>query len=151
MSTAYLIIKFFHILLAITALGANLTYGVWIARSQMYPEFATIALRGVKFIDDWIANPSYVLMLPTGIAMVLVAGYSFSTHWISWAMGLWVLAIAAGYLGYTPSLAGQIRAIERDGPASPEAARLAVRGNIWAAILGVLIIAILILMVFKPA
>ena len=139
----YLTLKFFHILLAITALGANLTYGVWIARSKMYPAFAPIALRGVKFIDDWIANPSYLLLLPTGIAMVKVAGYSFGTHWISWAMGLWALAVAAGYLGYTPALAGQIRAIERDGPDSPEAARLSVRGNIFAAIL--------ILMVFKPA
>jgi uncharacterized membrane protein len=147
----FLTLKFFHILLAITALGANLTYGVWIARSKMYPAFAPIALRGVKFIDDWIANPSYLLLLPTGIAMVKVAGYSFGTHWISWAMGLWVLAVAAGYLGYTPALAGQIRAIERDGADSPEAARLSTRGNVFAAILGVLIIAILILMVFKPA
>jgi uncharacterized membrane protein len=116
----------------------------------MYPAFAPIALRGVKFIDDWVANPSYLLLLPTGIAMVKVAGYSFGTHWISWAMGLWVLAVAAGYLGYTPALAGQIRAIERDGTDSPEAARLSTRGNVFAAILGVLIIAILILMVFKP-
>jgi uncharacterized membrane protein len=150
MSTTYLVLKFLHIFLAITALGANLTYGVWIARAQMYPAFATIALRGVKFIDDWIANPSYLLLLPTGIAMVKVAGYSFATHWISWAMGLWVLAVATGYLGYTPALAGQIRAIERDGPGSPEAARLSIRGNIFAAVLGVLIFAILILMVFKP-
>jgi uncharacterized membrane protein len=146
----FLTLKFFHILLAITALGANLTYGVWVARSKMYPAFAPIALRGVKFIDDWVANPSYLLLLPTGIAMVKVAGYSFGTHWISWAMGLWVLAVAAGYLGYTPALAGQIRAIERDGTDSPEAARLSTRGNVFAAILGVLIIAILILMVFKP-
>jgi uncharacterized membrane protein len=151
MSTAYLTVKLLHILLAITALGANLTYGVWIARAQMYPEFATIALRGVKFIDTWIANPAYLLMLPTGAAMVGIAGYSWGTHWISWGMGLWVLAVLAGYLGYTPSLAGQIRAIEQDGPASPRAKALALRGQIFAAILAVLILAILVDMVFKPA
>jgi uncharacterized membrane protein len=73
MSASYLTLKLLHILLAITALGANLTYGVWIARSKMQPEFATFALRGVKFIDDRIANPSYLLLLPTGAAMVHLA------------------------------------------------------------------------------
>ena len=146
----YLVLKFIHILLAITAVGANLTYGVWIARARMYPAFATIALRGVQFIDNWIANPSYLLLLPTGFAMVSLAGLSFATHWISWAMGLWVVAVALGYLGYTPALAGQIRAIERDGPDSTEAARLSARGSIFAAILGMVIAVIIVLMVFKP-
>jgi hypothetical protein len=65
-------------------------------------------------------------------------------------MTLWVLAVLAAYLGYTPALGGQIRAIEQDGPNSPRAAALAARANIFTAILGVLIVAILILMVFKP-
>jgi uncharacterized membrane protein len=151
MSAVYLTLKLLHVLLAITALGANLTYGVWIARSKMHPEFATFALRGVKFIDDRIANPSYLLMLPTGAAMVWVAGYSFGTRWIAWAMALWALAVLAAYLGYTPSLAGQIRAIEEDGPSSPRADAFAARANVFTVILAVLIIAILILMVFKPA
>ncbi len=150
MSAIYLALKLLHVLLAITALGANLTYGVWIARSKMHPEFATFALRGVKFIDDRIANPSYILLLPTGAAMVQLGGYSFGTRWIAWAMTLWVLAVLAAYLGYTPALGGQIRAIEQDGANSPRAAALAVRGNVFAAILAVLIIAILVLMVFKP-
>ena len=150
MSALYLSLKLLHILLAITALGANLTYGVWIARSKMQPEFATFALRGVKFIDDRIANPCYLLLLPTGAAMVHFGGYSFGTRWIAWAMTLWVLAILAAYLGYTPALAGQIRAIEQDGPNSPRAAAFAARANVFTVILAVLIVAIVVLMVFKP-
>jgi uncharacterized membrane protein len=150
MSITFLTIKLLHILLAITALGANLTYGVWIARAKMHPEFATVALRGVKFIDDWIANPAYLLLLPTGAAMVWLGGYSFGSRWIAWAMVLWVLAVLAAYFGYTPALAGEIRAIDRDGPNSPAAAAASKRGSIFAAILGVLVLAILVLMVFKP-
>lgn len=147
----YLAIKFLHILLAITAIGANLTYGVWFARANSNPAFAPVALRGIKFIDDWIATPAYVLMLPTGVAMVLIGHLSFATHWISWAMTLWLLAVLAGALGYSPTLRAQIRAVDSEGIAAQSTRALAVRGYVWSGLLGVLVMAILILMVFKPA
>ena len=37
MPIAYLILKFFHILLAIAAVGANFTYGAWFARANANP------------------------------------------------------------------------------------------------------------------
>jgi hypothetical protein len=43
------------------------------------------------------------------------------------------------------------QAVDVEGINSRPARGLAVRANIWAAVLGILIIAILILMVFKPA
>ena len=151
MGSAYLAIKVLHILLAITALGANLTYGAWFARANLNPASAPFALRGIAFIDTWIANPAKLLMLPTGAAMVWHRGYSFGTRWIAWAMGLWLVAILAAYLGYSPVLRAQIAAVDREGVAGPAARTLATRGQIWAAVLGVLILAILVLMVFKPA
>lgn len=150
MPIAYLVLKFFHILLAITAVGANLTYGAWFARANANPTFAPIALRGIAFIDNWIANPAYLLLLPTGAAMVVLGGYSFRTHWIAWALILWLIAILAGYFGYTPALRAQIAAVDREGVAGANARRLAVRGQIWAGALGLIVIAILVLMVFKP-
>jgi uncharacterized membrane protein len=117
----------------------------------MNPAFAPIALRGIKFIDDWIANPAYLLLLPTGAAMVALSGLSFRTHWIMWAMILWAVAILAAYFGYSPALRAQIRAVDREGISSASARSLAVRGNVWAGILAVLVVAILLLMVFKPA
>jgi uncharacterized membrane protein len=146
----YLTLKFIHVLLAIVAVGSNLTYGVWFARANMQPAFAATALRGIKFIDDHLANPAYILLLPTGAAMVALGGLGFGTRWISIAMTLWVVAILVAYLGYTPTLRGQIAAVERAGIDDPESKRLAVRGQIFAAILGVLVIAILVMMVFKP-
>ena len=150
MTSAYLIVKFFHVFLAIVAVGSNITYGVWFARANMKPEFAAFALRGIKFIDDHIANPAYVLMLPTGALMVWLAGYGFGTKWIAAAMTLWAIAIILAYACYTPTLTRQIAAVERDGIASEGAKRLSVRGQIWAAVIGVLVVAILVLMIFKP-
>jgi len=150
-STLYLAVKLLHILLAITAVGANITYGVWFARANAQPAFAPVALRGIKFIDDYIANPCYLLMLPTGILMVRLAGFSFGTHWISWAMGLWLLAIVLAYGGYSPSLRKQIAVVEAFGIGDPRTGALAVRANVFAGVLGVVVIAILVLMVFKPS
>jgi hypothetical protein len=151
MPHAYLFLKLLHIMLAITAVGANLTYGVWFARANLNPAFAPVALRGIKFMDDWIANPAYFLMLPTGLAMVWLGAATFSAHWVQWSLGLWVAAVGAGVLGYSPALRAQIRAVDRGGIASPEARRLGVRGYVWAGVLGVLVVGILVLMVFKPA
>ena len=147
----YLVLKFVHIVLVIVAVGANVTYGVWFARANANPTFAPVALRGIKFMDDFIANPAYVLLLPTGAAMVVLGGLSFQLHWIAWAMGLWVLAVLAGVFGYSPTLRAQIRAVDREGIASADARSLAVRGYVWSALLGAMVVAILVLMVFKPA
>ena len=148
---AYFILKFFHVLLAIVAIGANITYGVWFARAARDRQSAVFALRGVKFIDDYIANPAYLLLLPTGIALVHAAGYNFAMKWISWAMGLWVVAIVLAYAVYTPTLRRQIEAVAAGGIDSAAASGLATRGRIIAAILAILVIAILALMIFKPA
>lgn len=150
MASAYLIVKFFHVLLAIVAVGSNITYGAWFARANAQPEFAPFALRGIKFIDDHIANPAYILLLPTGALMVWLGGYGFGTRWIAAAMTLWAIAIVLAYAAYTPTLTRQIAAVERDGVASESVRQLSVRGQIWAAVIGVLVVAILILMIFKP-
>ena len=59
----YEILKFLHVLLAIVAVGFNATYAVWLARAAKEPEHEAFALRGVKFLDDRIANPAYALLL----------------------------------------------------------------------------------------
>jgi uncharacterized membrane protein len=146
----YLILKFVHVLLAMTAVGANMTYGVWFYRANAHPEFATVALRGIKFIDDYIANPAYVLLLPTGAAMVWMSGLGFQTLWIQLGMSLWLAAIVIAYAGYTPTLSRQIRVVAEKGLNDPLAGKLALRANVFAGILGVVVIAIVVLMIFKP-
>ena len=63
------IVKYFHILFVITAVGSNLTYGIWQGRAGTDPEHESFALRGVKFLDDRVANPAYLLVLVTGLTM----------------------------------------------------------------------------------
>src|SRR3981081_1911417 len=90
-------LKLIHVLLAIVAVGSNVTYGVWLTRAKRQPEHLAFALRGVKFIDDFIANPCYVLLPLTGITLMWRDGYTFdSAHWAGTALVLWVvLAVVA--------------------------------------------------------
>jgi uncharacterized membrane protein len=151
MPTAYLSIKLVHILLAVTALGANLTYGVWFALAARQPALALPIMRGVKFIDDYIANPAYVLMLPTGALMVWLGSIGFGTHWVSVAMTLWLVAVLLGYLGYSPLLKRQIASVEREGLQGPATRAITLRANIVTVLLAVDVLAIFVIMVFKPS
>jgi uncharacterized membrane protein len=146
----YLTIKVVHILLVAVSVGANVTYGVWFAAAQSDPAIAPFLLRRIKFIDDYIANPAYVLLLPSGAAMVAVGHIGFGTRWVSWAMGLWLVAIVLAYAVYSPALKAQIAAVAAEGSAGSRATALAARGQAVAAVISVLVLAILVLMVFKP-
>jgi len=146
----YPTVKLLHVLLAITAVGANLTYGVWYDRANRYPEFAAVALRSIRLIDNRIANPAYGGLLLTGLLMAWMSGLLEHTLWVHLALGLYVLLVLAAVIGFSPALKAQIAAVERAGVNDPAFAGLSRRANIWAAILMTIVIAILVVMVFKP-
>ena len=146
----YLVLKFLHVLLAIVAVGFNASYGVWLARARRDPEHLGHTLRGVKFLDDWFANPSYVLLLLTGLAMVYIGGIPLTTFWIAAALVLWLVTAGIGLGLYGPALRTQISALDAHGPTSPEHLRLARRATAIGIANIVPVVIILVLMVFKP-
>jgi len=141
---------FIHILLAIIAFGFNATYAIWITRTQRHPEHLDFALRGVKILDDYFANPAYLLLLVSGLTMAFLAGYALTTFWLLSALVLWFVAIVLGYGIYTPTLSRQIRVLAKSGPESEAYRTLATRGTVVGITLAVLVLLILVLMVFKP-
>jgi uncharacterized membrane protein len=150
MLTAYVWIKVVHVLAAIVAVGTNVTYGLWIARAKRDPSSLPFALRGVKFLDDRVANPCYGLLVLSGFAMVGVSRTPLTTPWILTSIVLVVVVFATAFFGYTPTLRRQIEALDRDGATSAAYVALAARGARLGAVLGVLVLAIVILMVVKP-
>ena len=146
----FTIVKFLHILFAIIAFGFNATYAIWLIRAQRNPAHTDFALRGVKFMDDYFANPAYILLLLSGLTMVFLVPYQLTTFWIAGAIVLWIIAIALGYGVYTPTLSRQIRVLAASGADSAEFRALSTRGTIVGITLAVLVLLILILMVFKP-
>jgi uncharacterized membrane protein len=144
------IIKFIHILAAIIAVGMNISYAVWIIRAQRDQAHTAFALKGIKFIDDRIANPSYGVVLITGIAMVFLIGYKITTLWIDIALLLFVALIVLAATQYTPTLRNQVKLAEAGDTTSAEFTRLAKRGQLVGQALGGIVVLILAMMVFKP-
>lgn len=145
----YSIIKFIHVLLAITAFGSNITYAAWNARSAQQSEHLSFALRGIKFIDDYIANPCYGLLLVSGVTLVFVGKFPWPT-WIITALVLYVVAIVIALAGYSPSLRRQIAALEAEGSQSANYLRWAGRARVTGIATAPFILAIVFIMVVKP-
>jgi uncharacterized membrane protein len=146
----FTIFKYLHILLAITAVGFNISYAIWLQRAARSPQHLDFALRGIKFLDDYIANPAYLGLFATGLIMVLTASIPLSTFWISAAMGLWVILLIGGFGFYTPTLRSQIKTLEAEGADSAAFKQLNARGTVIGIFLAVVVLIILFLMVFKP-
>ncbi|HEV8596869.1 MAG TPA: DUF2269 family protein [Candidatus Dormibacteraeota bacterium] len=145
----YLVLKFLHILSAVVAVGSNITYGIWNVRAAGDPSHMGFALKGIKFIDDRIANPAYGVLLLTGLIMMFAGNWGFAL-WIIIALILFAAVIVLGIAFYSPLLKNQIRLVEAGETASPEFARLSALSRRFGPGLGIIILAILVLMVFKP-
>ena len=146
----FLVVKYIHILAAIVAVGLNISYAVWIVRARRDPTHVAFALKGVKFLDDRIANPSYGLLLITGLLMVFLNPYPITTLWIVIALILYAVLVVLALFFYTPALRAQIKLAEGGDTTSPEFSRLAARGAVLGPVLGVIVLLILAMMVFKP-
>lgn len=146
----FLLLKWLHVLAAIVAVGANITYGIWIVRASRQPDVLPFALRGVKLIDDRLANPSFGLLLVTGLLMTFVLPLPLTTPWVLTALVLYAFVVGIGLLGYTPTLRRQIQVLDSEGFGSDNYKALARRGTMLGAVLGVLVIVIVFLMVVKP-
>jgi uncharacterized membrane protein len=146
----YLPLKLVHVLSAIVAVGTNVTYFVFLRamRDRPQPE-QSFVLRTIKWLDAHLANPGYIVLPITGVAMVLVGDLGFTTFWIAVAIGLYVLVgVFAGAL-FVPALRRLTALVEGEGPAAGYDA--AARRTMSQGLVTMLPVAgILYLMVMKP-
>src|SRR2546429_2545653 len=116
--TWYSLLKFVHVLLAITAVGSNITYAAWNIRGAREPQHLSFTLKGIQFLDNRVANPAYGLLLITGLILVAVGNWG-ARGWIIAALILFaVLIIVAGGF-YSRVTRRQIEALEAGGGGSP--------------------------------
>jgi uncharacterized membrane protein len=148
--TLYEFLKFVHVLLAIVAVGFNASYGIWVARAAKEPEHELHVLKGVKFLDDRIANPAYGLLLVIGVALVFVGDWELTTFWILTSLILYAVVTILAATLYSPTLRRQIALLESGDGRTDEYAALSKRAGVLGGILGALVVAIVFLMVTKP-
>jgi uncharacterized membrane protein len=143
-------LKALHIFFAIVAVGLNISYAIWQARAAREPEHTGYALRGIKFLDDRVANPAYGGLLVVGILLVLLGPWEFTQFWVLAAIGLYLVMGAVAFLLYSPTLTRLIASYESGGAATAEFAALSGRSRTVGIVLAVIVVAIILLMVLKP-
>ena len=147
--TGFLLLKWLHVLSAIVAVGANATYGLWSGRAGNDPAHLGFALRGIKFMDDRLANPAYGVLLVTGLIMAFTT-YSITLTWILIGLGLYAVMAVLGVGVYSRTLNRQITTLDAEGPSSPAFRALSARATAVGIFLGVIAVAVVFDMVFKP-
>jgi uncharacterized membrane protein len=147
--TWYNLLKYVHVLLAITAVGSNITYGIWGARAAAEPANTGFVLRGISFIDNRVANPAYGLLLITGLLLVVV-GQLGIRGWIVSALILFALLIVVAVGFYSRALRQQIKVFETEGQTSATYQRLSGQAQLYGIISLVIVLAIVFMMVVKP-
>lgn len=143
-------LKYLHVLLAITAIGFNMSYSIWLARAGRDPGTWPFALRGIKTLDDRFANPAYGLLLVTGLTMVFIGGLDITRFWLLAALALYGAVLVLGIVGYSPVLRRQVALAEEGQTDTPEFAELGNRGRLLGMLLAVIVLVIVLLMVVKP-
>ena len=148
MSSDYLLLKFFHILIAILALGTSAGLGIALEFYGSHPTHGPFLLRAIGRIVAFFVLPGYVLMLATGLWMVNLA-WPLTTRWVQAALALWALGIV-GLTSFLAVLRRQLKVLETEGPTSATYQRISLLGRALGAGLGLVVITMLYLMVFKP-
>ena len=147
--TWYSLLKFVHVLLAITAVGSNITYAAWNIRGAREPQHLSFTLKGIQFLDNRVANPAYGLLLLTGLTLVAVGNWG-ARGWIVAALILFVVLIVVALGFYSRVATRQIQALESSGEASPAYQHVAGQARIYGIVSAVIALAIVFVMVVKP-
>lgn len=144
------VVKFIHVLSAAVAVGANVTYGIWIARASRQPETLPFVLANIRLIDNRLANPCYALLLLSGLTMVFIFPLPLTTPWLLTALVIYVLMALTGALVYSRVMRRQVQLLEKEGFQSTEYQAVARRSTQIGMVLVALVVVIIFLMVAKP-
>jgi uncharacterized membrane protein len=147
--TEYVWLKFFHILIAIIALGTSAGLGIVMEFYGNHSIHGLFVLRAVKRLVAFVVIPGYLLMVVTGLWLTHDA-WSFTFRWIQAALVLWVLG-AVAFAGSLVLLNKQIAMFEANGPTSTPYKRVSLLGRFFGGASGLIIVIIVYLMVAKPS
>ena len=148
---------FLHVMGAIAGFGVSFAFPFLGAQGAKEPAHANFALRVTDLLSKRWLIPLALLQAVTGIILILVADWDlFANEWLYIGIALYVIALAFSLAIQAPT---EHRLIEltRDPPPAgatggppPEVAALGRRLRIGGMFLTLNLIAIVVLMVYKP-
>lgn len=93
----YLVVKWLHVLSSTVLFGTGLgsAYYMFFASRTRDARTVAVVVRHVVLADWMFTTPTIVLQPLTGLYLMHLAGFPFSTPWIAWSIALYFLAGAA--------------------------------------------------------
>ncbi len=148
----YELLKFIHILGAITWVGTSIEqqFVGYRAMTSGDPE------RFARFVDEaeWVGlrvmMPAALVVVAAGVAMVIQSGWNFSDTWILLGIGLFVLTSLNGMLLLNPQSKQLKLMIAERGATDTAVQEKAKRVGLLAQIDLVILVAVVWVMVVKP-
>jgi len=138
-----------HILAAIVALGANVTYAFWLSIAERDRGHLDFAIGGISRIDRVLSNPAYAVLLLTGILLMLAGEYTLEHPWLVTAIVLYFVSGVLSVTQFTPAIRAQLVA-GAEGPGSAAYLAAARRSRLMAWLGVTVVVVIVFLMVVKP-
>lgn len=138
-----------HILTALVAVGATVSYFFWLRRAALAPESRSFTLETIRLLERRMVMPAYVIVLLTGLGLIDRAGWAWSTPWLELSILFFIVLL--GLVGFHARVIKGLIALVADGSAdSADYDRVHARGRILLGLKVVVIIVLVYLMVFKP-
>jgi uncharacterized membrane protein len=152
----YFLLKSLHIVSVVLFLGNIITGVFWKFHADRIGELRARAqaLDGIIASDRWFTLPGVILIIATGVALALLAGFPLlRTAWIGWSLVLFGISGAVFSIFVAP-LQKKLLANVRAGIAGtwnePEYQKLSRSWEMWGAVATGAPLVALFLMVFKP-
>ncbi len=88
----YLVLKLIHILAAVvvTGTGAGIAFFMFMANHSNNAQAIYITAKHVILGDWFFTTPAVVIQIITGVILMNIQGYSFSSPWFYWVVGLFL-------------------------------------------------------------
>ena len=139
-----------HILAALVAVGATVSYFFWLRRAVLAPESRSFTLETIRLVERRMVVPAYVIVLLSGLGLIDRASWGWSTPWLELSILLFIVLM--GLVGvHARVIKGQIALVEDGSADSADYDRAHARGRLLLGLKVVVVIALVYLMVFKPA
>jgi len=158
----FLVLLFLHIGGAILAFGPSFAMPIIGAAGGREPQHAGFATRLSETIAKQRITPLAIWVGVTGVLLIIVAGRSLGELWLSAAILLYVIALTFSFVVATPNSKKLVEATNAGPPPAPPPgapppsgpppliAELVRKSQRNGMILGLLVVLILLMMVFKP-
>ena len=101
-----------HILAALVAVGATVSYFFWLRRAVLVPESRSFTLETIRLLERRMVTPAYVIVLLTGLGLIDRASWGWSTPWLELSILLFIVLM--GLVGvHARVIKGQIALAEK--------------------------------------